>query len=86
MTIEERNALLLASIPEDPTNPRSRRYTFRRAAHGIEFFEAKWTCDVDGDPEFHGHPTRRVPGRVLKVLLENGAITRPEYERARKNL
>jgi hypothetical protein len=86
MTIEERNALLVLSIPEDPANPHSRRYTFRRTDHGLEFFEAKWTRDVDGDPEFHGHPTRHVPGRVLRQFLGNSSITRTEYEGLRKDL
>lgn len=86
MTIEERDALLQASLPEDGANPRSRRYAFRRTEGGLEFFEARWTRDADGEPEFHGYPTRHVPVRVLRALVHAGAITRSEYERLRKDL
>jgi len=81
MTPAERSALLENSIPDDSGSSRSRRYVVRRAAGRIEFFEAKFTRDVDGEPEFHGHPAAHVPARVLRRFLSDGSITPAEYRR-----
>jgi len=53
----------------------------RRGETGLEFFEAKFTRHVDGDLEFHGHPTRRVPAKVLRVFRDRGLISLAEYRR-----
>ena len=86
MTPAERSILLENSIPNDPDSPRSRRYAVRRTDHGIEFFEAKFTRDVGGEPEFHGHPTTRVPANVLRRFLDDSRITQAEYRRLVKRL
>jgi hypothetical protein len=48
---------------------------------GLEFFEAKWTQDVDGDPEFHDHPTNKVPCSVLRQFRDMGRISGADYRR-----
>jgi hypothetical protein len=85
MTVQERRELLSSSIPNDPGDPHSRRYNVRRTSRGIELYEAKWTRDVNGVPEFHGHPASYVPARVLRTFLADGKITSPEYNRLRKD-
>lgn len=84
--VEERSALLASAVPLDPSDPHSRRYNLRRAAGRPEFFEAKWHRDVDGAPEFHGHPTSRVPSRVLRAFRDSGLLAEPEYRRLVKEL
>lgn len=86
MTIDERRTLLAASVAENEADPHSRRFAMRRTASAIEFFEAKWTRDVDADAEFHGYPTLVVPGTVLRKLRDAGSISQAEYERVRKEL
>jgi len=86
ITIAERDALLEASIAVEPADPRSRRFAVRRTTSGLEIFDVKYTRDVDGDPEFHGHPASRIDGRVLKVFRNNGQITSAEYTRLRREL
>jgi hypothetical protein len=87
MTIQERTALLEASIAEDPDDPRSRRYALRRTPGGLEFFEAKFTCvGESGDDEFHGHPTDVVSGKVLREFRDRGLISAAEYNWLRKEL
>jgi len=80
LTVEEREELLRNSVPGG-SGARSRRYTLRRANTGLQFYEAKWHTDVDDEPEFHGHPTTRVPNRVLRVFRDEGRITQAEYRR-----
>lgn len=86
MTVAERDALLRDSVSEDPSMDSSRRFAIRRAQNRLEFFEAKFTRMVDSEPEFHGHPTIRVPASVLRKFLEAGTISRPEYEELRRGL
>lgn len=86
LTVSEREALLEAAVPKDDRDPHSRRYNLRRSPHGLEFFEAKWHEDIDGEPVFHGHPTTRVPGRVLRVFRTRGEISAPEYARLVREL
>lgn len=86
MTAAERSALLENSIPKDPDSARSRRYAVRRTDQGIEFFEAKFTWDVGGEPEFHGHPATHVPAKVLRRFLNDARITPAEYRRFVKRL
>ena len=81
LTLRERHELLLASVPENPGDPQSRRYNIRRQVHGLEVFEAKFTREVDGDVEFHGYPCLSVPTRVLRIFRDDGRITGAEYRR-----
>jgi hypothetical protein len=73
--------LLETAIPLDPGNPRSRRFNARRGEAGLELFEAKHHADADGEPEFHGHPTYRIPPHVARQLRDLGRITAVEYNR-----
>lgn len=87
MTVEERRQLLAASIALNPEDPRSKRYAMRvTQERGIEFFEAKWTQEVDGDQEFHGHPTSNVPGSVLRQFRDQGRLSMAHYRRFIKEL
>jgi hypothetical protein len=86
MTIPERNALLAAAVPVVEGDLRSRRFALRRTTSGLEIFDIKYTRDVEGEPEFHGHPATRVDRRALKVFRDIGAITEVEYNRLRKEL
>lgn len=86
MTVEERNALLAASVPVDAADPRSRRFAVRRTATELEVFDLKYGRDVDGIPEFHGHPASRIDRRTLRLLRDSGQITPIEYNRLRKEL
>lgn len=86
MTIDERDQMLATAVPKDAGDPRSRRYNLRRSTAGIEFFEAKWHEDIEGEPVFHGHPTSRVPGRVLRTLRDAGELSQAEYRRLLRQL
>jgi hypothetical protein len=86
MTVTERNALLEASVPVEEGNPRSRRFALRRTAAGLEFFDIKYSRDVDGDQEFHGHPASRIDRGVLRVFRTRGLIDQAEYNRLRREL
>jgi hypothetical protein len=79
LTIAERDELLLTSVPRDPGDAHSPRFNVRSGLAGLEAYEAKWTRDVEGEPEFHGYPTHRVPTRVLRVMRDRGTITEREY-------
>jgi hypothetical protein len=46
----------------------------------------KYGRDVDGVPEFHGHPASRIDRGALKLLRDTGQITPTEYNRLRKEL
>ena len=81
LQVSERQQLLEHAIAGDPTDPHSRRYNVRRGRAGLEVFEAKWTQDTEGEPEFHGHPASYVPARVLRALRDDGRLTQPEYRR-----
>ena len=83
MTVAERNQLLETSIP-DPDAPRPRRFNVRRGPRGLELYEAKLTREVDGEPEFHGHPATRIPNKVLRALRERGDISAAEFGKLRK--
>jgi hypothetical protein len=85
MTVEERSALLAASVPVDATDPRSRRFAVRRTA-ALEIFDIKYGRDVDGVPEFHGHPASRIDRIALKRLRDTGRITSAEYRRLCREL
>jgi hypothetical protein len=87
ITIGEREELLNASIPVNAADPRSRRFAIRRTASGeVQLFDVKFTRDVEGVPEFHGHPASRVDRGVLKQMRDNGDLKPPEYNRLRKDL
>ncbi len=81
MTRDERSQLLDSAVPVDPSDPRSRRFNVRRGVDGLELYDAKWTQDVAGEPEFHGHPASFVPAKVLRVLRDKGQITPAEYRK-----
>lgn len=80
MTIDERRQLLDSAVPLDPSNPRSRRFNVRRGTAGMELYDAKWTQDVAGEPEFHGHPATFVPAKILRALRDKGRISPTEYK------
>lgn len=87
MTVAERDSLLQASLPEDETNPASRRYAVRRDDTGrLQFFEAKFTEEREGARVFHGHPTRRVPARILRRFRDQGLICQAEYRACLREL
>lgn len=86
MSPQERDVLLRDSVALDPESETSRRYAVHRGDSGLEFFEAKCTRVVEGDPEYHGHPTSRVPSKVLRIFRDRGLITTPEYRRAVRQL
>ena len=86
MSLEERTIPLQDSIAEDPAAPMSRRFAVRRTASGLEFFTAQVTQVVNGECEYHGYPTRQVPGRILRQFMSMGIISRLEYRRLVKRL
>lgn len=86
MTVEERASLLEGSVSVDPGDPRARRFAVRRTERGIEIFDIKWTRDVDGEPEFHGHPASRVDRLALRIFTERGALTESEGRRLAREL
>ena len=77
-TVADRNQLPETSIPSDPTYRRARHFKVRRGPHGLEQYEAKHTREVDGEPEFRGHPTSRIPNGVLRALRKRGDISAAE--------
>jgi hypothetical protein len=82
ITAVECHALLQSSIPEDPNDPRSRRYAVRRLDIGAELFAANAHSPAGQEPiEFHGYPVPTAPARVLRELLDRGDLLRPEYRR-----
>ena len=87
MTPRQRAALLRDSTPEQADPPDSRRFAVRRGESGLEFFAAQATRTTEsGEVEYHGYPTRRVPGRVPRRFRDRGDITGPEYRRLVKRL
>lgn len=86
MAVEERQRLLEMSTPIDPSDPRSRRFALRGEAGCVEVFDVKWGRDVEGEPEFHGHPASRVDRGVLKSWRADGRISPSEYNRLRREL
>ena len=87
MTPRERAALLRGAVPEHPDLPSSRRFAVRRGGRGLEFFAAQATRTAeDGEVEYHGYPTHRVPGKVLRRFRDRGDITVPEYRQLVKRL
>jgi hypothetical protein len=86
MSVQERERLLLESVPEDPERPDSPRYAFRVTAQGLEWFAGRCTWMVDGEAEFHGYPASSVPIKVLKRLRDSGRLSDAEYRRLRREL
>ena len=86
MTLRERRELLRESIAENPGSSTSRRYAVRRTDSGLEFFPAQATQVVDDEVEFHGYPTRYVPGKVLRQFRNQGKISQSEYRNLVKRL
>jgi hypothetical protein len=87
ITVVECRALLQASVPEDPDDPRSRRYAARRSESGLELFAAQAHSPTGPEPiEFHGYPVPSAPTKVLRVLRDRGDLAGPEYTRLTKAL
>ena len=86
MTFRERTILLRESVAEDPDSPESRRFAVRRTEFGLEFFAAQMTQVVNDEVEYHGYPTRWVPGRILRRFRDQGKISHAEYRRLVKRL
>lgn len=87
MTSRQRTALLRDSIPEQADTPDSRRFAVRRGESGLEFFVAQATRTTEsGEVEYHGYPTSRVPGRVLRRFRDRGDVGRAGYRRLVKRL
>ena len=86
MTLHERTELLRNSIAEDPASPASRRFTVRRTESGLEFFAIQMTQVVNSEIEYHGYPTRFVPGKILRQFRDQGTISQPEYRSLVKRL
>jgi hypothetical protein len=86
MPTEEREQLLTDSVPEDPARLDSPRYAFRVGAGGLEWFAARCTRVVDGEPEFHGYPCSHVPIAVLRRFRELNRLTEAQYRRLIKEL
>ena len=86
MTLRERTELLRESVPEDLESLTSTRFAVRRGMSGLQFFTARMTRIVDGEVEYHGYPTRQVPGRVLRQFRDQGRISRAEYRSLVKRL
>ena len=86
MTLRERTTLLRESVAENPDLPESRRFAVRRTESGLEFFAARMTKVVNGEVEYHGYPTRWVPGRILRRFRNQGKISHAEYRRLVKRL
>ncbi len=80
-TVEERSELLEAAVPIDADDPASRRFNLRRGPEDLELFDAKCTQVVDGEPEFHAHPTTHVPPVILRSFRDRGQISAAEYRR-----
>lgn len=85
LSVRERNELLASSVAVNPSNPRSRRFAIRRGRDGLEVFDAKWTRDVNDEPEFHGHPATFVPARVLREFRNRDLVTAAEFRKLVKN-
>lgn len=74
--------LLMGSVPEDPGDPRSRRYAVRRAEVGVEIFAAQVHSPAGQEPiELHGYPVATAPAKVLRKLRDSGDLSEAEYRR-----
>jgi hypothetical protein len=82
ITAVECHALLRGSIPEDPNDPRSRRFAVRRSDGGAELFAGQAHSPAGQEPiEFHGYPVATAPAKVLRQLRNRGDLLLPEYRR-----
>ena len=86
MKPRERTELLRESVAEHPDSPMSPRFGVRRGEAGLEFFAARTTRMVDGEIEYHGYPTRQVPGKVLRRFRDEGRVSPAEYRTLVKRL
>lgn len=83
----ECHELLQGSVPEDPADPRSRRYAVRRSDLGAELFAAQAHSPAGLEPiEFHGYPVSTAPAKVLRKLRDRGDLLSPEYRRLIRGL
>ena len=86
MTLRERTELLRDSVAENPNSPASRRFAVHRTESGLEFFTAQMTRIVNGEVEYHGYPTRYVPGKILRQFRDQDKISQSEYRSLVKRL
>ena len=87
ITAVECHDLLQGSIPEDPADPRSRRYAVRRSDLGVELFAAQAHSAAGLEPiEFHGYPVPTAPAKVLRKLRDRGDLVSSEYRRLIRGL
>lgn len=87
ITAIECHELLQIAIPEDPADPRSRRYAVRRSDIGAELFAALAHSPAGLEPiEFHGYPVPTAPAKVLRKLRDRGDLLPPEYRRLIRGL
>lgn len=87
ITAVQCHGLLQISIPEDPTDPRSRRYAVRRSDLGAELFAAQAHSPAGHDPiEFHGYPVPTASAKILRQLRDRGDLLQPEYRRLIRGL
>ncbi|MEM9558453.1 MAG: SHOCT domain-containing protein [Acidobacteriota bacterium] len=85
--LEERDALLAASVSKTDDRLDPRRWALRRTERGVEIYESKLTIvKPDGTIVVHGHPTRRMPPKILRAMRDQGLITSAEYQRLRRDL
>lgn len=82
----ERQALLDSSMSADPDEERGRRYAIRQTVAGFAFFEAKLTRLNGEVAEYHGHPTTRIPAKVLRRFRDRGDLTDAQYRRLVRDL
>lgn len=82
ITAVECRALLQESIPEDPNDPRSRRFAVRRSDDGAELFAGQAHSPTGRKPiEFHGYPVPTAPAMILRQLRDRGDLLQQEYRR-----
>src|SRR2546430_1085900 len=85
MTVAERDQLLQDAVPIDASDAASRRFAVRRSLRALELYDIKRTGDVNGEPEFHGHPATFVPAKVLRTFRDLGRISQAEYRQLIKD-
>jgi hypothetical protein len=81
MSVEERQRLLMDSIPLDPGRVDSPRYAFRVGGAGMEWFMARAHLQQGDEVEYHGYPVTQVPATVLRQFRDRGSLSDAEYRR-----
>lgn len=87
LTRRELEELLDESVSADGRSENAHRFALRHTAFGVEIYESRLTrVKPDGTIIVHGYPSLRDPPRVLRQWRDEGKITKPEYNRLRKEL